>query len=514
MVLFSISVYLFIGVILLSIMFVNSFLRGKSSYAKVLGMLALILQVYLLGYLMEINTESLEKMLFWNQIQYFGIPFIPALWLAVSMLYTGRGKYLKGFGGFIIFIIPLATFAFRFTNDWHHLFYSHVELQHYGSLNRMLLGKGPWYFVQAGYVLIALVLCSYFYFQCYRKSTSYERLQFRLLLIASVLPYMALVLGIGDIRLGIDYTALILPICLLLINLALTRYDFLEIKALARERVFEDSAEGLILLNRFGRIVDFNEACIRFLRWFDVQIVREEQLDFMLKDRTELLESIRRLEDKVIHLQVGEEDRYVHISARAVQNKGERVGLLITLDDVTERERLRKRLVEMASTDELSGLNNRRRFREYAVEAYRHALRYQEHISVLMMDIDNFKTINDTFGHFAGDTVIKDLAEMLRESFRGTDVVGRIGGEEFAVVMLGADTMKAYQKAEHFRQLVERKRISFEKQQIRITISIGVAELKGETPDLDSLLNSADNALYEAKRGGRNCTVVDNLSRY
>ena len=81
-----ISIYLFIGVLLLSFMFVNSFVRGKSSYAKAFGALSLTLQVYLLGYLVEINAGSLQEMYFWNQVQYSGIPFFPALWLVVSML--------------------------------------------------------------------------------------------------------------------------------------------------------------------------------------------------------------------------------------------------------------------------------------------------------------------------------------------------------------------------------------------------------------------------------------------
>jgi diguanylate cyclase (GGDEF)-like protein len=170
-------------------------------------------------------------------------------------------------------------------------------------------------------------------------------------------------------------------------------------------------------------------------------------------------------------------------------------------------------LIEMASTDELSGLNNRRRFRESAKEAYQRAQRYQEPVSVLMMDLDYFKKINDSFGHLAGDAVIRDFSKMLQTTFRGTDVIGRMGGEEFAVVMLDTDEIKAYQKAEYFRQTVERKSVLFEQQQIRLTVSIGVAELKEETLNFDALMNKADSALYVAKRAGRNCTVIDNQSR-
>lgn len=512
MVIKCLSMYLFIGVMLLSFMFVNSFLRGRSSYAKVLGALSLTLQVYLLGYLMEINTGSLKEMLFWNQIQYFGIPFFPGLWLVVSMLYTGRGKYLQGFRSLFIFAIPLMTFVLHLTNDWHHLYYSRIELQQFEGMNLMLLTKGPWYFVQMVYVLITLVLCSWFYFQRYRKSTGDEKIQLRLLLLASVLPYIALILvtlNIGGI--GIDYTALILPPCILLINLALTRYNFLEIKVLARDRVFEDSAAGLILLNRFYRVVDFNAASILFFRWFDAQI-KVEQLDLLLKDRQDLLDSIRRSEDKIFHLVAEGEDRYVNINVRGVQNKQEKAGLLITIEDVTERELLRRRLIEMATTDELSGLNNRRRFRECAEEAYQCARRYQEHLSVLMMDIDYFKRINDSYGHLIGDAVIRDFSELLSDAFRGTDIIGRMGGEEFAVVMLNTDSESACKKAESFRQMIENREMIYGQLRFRITVSIGAAEFDNETHDFDALVNRADSAMYEAKRAGRNRTVVEGHS--
>lgn len=505
-----VSIYLFIGVLLLSFMFVNSFMRGKSSYAKAFGALSLTLQVYLLGYLLEINASSLPEMFFWNQIQYLGIPFFPALWLVVSMLYTGKGKYLQGFRGLVVFAIPLITFFLRLTNDWHHWYYSQIELQQFMGVTYMLLTKGPWYFVQTAYVLIALVLCTLFYFQRYRNSTGDEKIQFRLLLLASVLPYLALVLvtvNVGGI--GIDYTALILPPCILLLYLSLTRYNFLEIKDLARERVFEDSRAGLILANRFYRVVDFNDASIIFFRWFNASI-KEAQLEFLLKDHQDLWACIRNSEDRVFHFLVEGEDRYVNIDTRIVQNIKETVGYLITFEDVTERECLKQRLTEIANTDELTGLNNRRRFREGAEETYQQARLCHEDLAVLMMDIDFFKKVNDSYGHHGGDAVLRDFAAMLRETFGGTDVVGRIGGEEFAVVMLKTDAERAFDKAEDFRKAVAEKTVVFGEKRICVTVSIGVAELNDAITDFDALINRADHALYQAKHSGRNRTVVKN----
>jgi len=364
-----ISVYLFVGVMLLSFMFVYSFLRGKSSHAKVLGMLSLTLQIYLLGYLVEINASSLEDMLFWNQVQYFGIPFFPALWLIVSMLYTGKASYLKGLRSLVIMAVPVLTFLIRLTNDWHHLYYSRIELQQFGESQIMLLTKGPWYLAHVVYVFLTLIACTIIYFQRYRKSLGDERIQFRLLFLASVLPYIAMIfvmLNIGGI--GIDYTALILPPCILLINLALIKYNFLDIKVLARERVFEDSAVGMILLNRQYFVVDFNTASVPFFQWFRIAI-KEAPIEYLLKEHPELLESILRSESKIFRVDAEGAARDVNVSTKRVFNKDEAIGLLVTLEDVTERERLNRQLVELANTDVLSGLRNRRSFMEQAENA-------------------------------------------------------------------------------------------------------------------------------------------------
>ena len=509
MVIKCISIYLFVGVIFLSVIFANSFIKGKSSYASLLGLLSLALQVYLLGYLMELNSESLERMIFWNKVQYLAIPFSALLWFGICMVYTGRSKFFKSIGGVCFIIFPVITVIVRMTNDWHHLFYNKIDLRYVGGMKLLLLGKGPWYLVFSGYMLMILILNIWFYIQRYRRSEGTERMQFRLLLSASVLLCTAMIfctVNIGGI--GIDYMAFAMPNCILLIHLALTRYNFLEIKILGRERVFEESATGLILLNNSYLIVDYNEAGIMFFQWFQLQIGKEKPLDLLLKDQAVLLESIKSSENKVVQLTVMGEPKYVDVNIRSVQHKKEKGGFLLTFEDVTERELLKQRLITMANMDELSGLNNRRRFRECAIEAIQHAQSNHGDISVLMMDIDNFKIINDTYGHMAGDAVIKEFSQILREIFIGMNIVGRMGGEEFAVVMPDADAQKAGSQAEHFRQVLERKKVSFGEKNIGVTVSIGVAQLNQEAIDFDGLLNSADNALYEAKRSGRNRTVV------
>ena len=282
------SVYLYIGILLLMYMFVHSFSRGKTNHTRALAALSLSIQIYLLGYMMEINMKELDQLMFWNQVQYFGIPFFPALWLLVSIIYTGRGKHLKGIHWVLIFGVPVITFIARLTNSLHWLYYSDVELKSTGDVTLMFLSKGPSYVFQMSYVLVTLLLCTWFYYQRYKKSKGHERMSFRLLLIASVLPYVALVMvALNTGGTGIDFTAIILPPCVYLIHLALTRYNFLEVKALARERVFLDSEYGFVILNNDYQVVDYNAKSAVFFSWLGVHM-NFDRLDELLVNHPDI----------------------------------------------------------------------------------------------------------------------------------------------------------------------------------------------------------------------------------
>lgn len=503
------SIYLFSSVIFLSIMFVYSYSRGKSAFAKAFGFLALTLDIYLLGYLLEVNTDTIESMMFWNQIQYFGIPFFPGFWLMVSLLYTGRIKHFWSKTSVIVFIIPVITFFMRLTNDLHHLFYSTVGVNVLGDITFLVLGKGPWYYVQMLYSLVVLILCTAFYYQKLIKTTNQERKQFELLFIASIIPYAALILITFDpAKLGIDYTAIVLPPCILLINYALSRYNFLGLMQLARERVFEESHEGLILMDRHYVIRDFNASSILYFSLFGVKL-KNEDLGLILKDHEEILHSIYSRKPCVHTIISDDEQYYIEFSTKDIGKKDELAGILLTIEDVTTSEKLELQLRELAQTDELTGLNNRRYFMEETSKILNHALRYDEKLTMLMMDIDHFKVINDTYGHACGDLVLSTLAKLIRATYRSTDIVGRFGGEEFVVAMVNTSAEEAYARAESLRTNIEGLSIRCQDNDIRVTISIGIAELNRERFEkLDELLNCADGAMYQAKERGRNQTVI------
>jgi len=166
------------------------------------------------------------------------------------------------------------------------------------------------------------------------------------------------------------------------------------------------------------------------------------------------------------------------------------------------------RIEELSHTDELTGLSNRRHFLEVAAEVLAHEHRHDRTVSVIMIDADRFKSINDEFGHQAGDQVLRRIGETLREASRVGDRVGRYGGEEFAMVLPETDADAAREVGERLRATIEQLRVTPDDRVL--TISLGVAEATlGES--LHTVLGRADRALYEAKARGRNRVVVASL---
>ena len=169
-----------------------------------------------------------------------------------------------------------------------------------------------------------------------------------------------------------------------------------------------------------------------------------------------------------------------------------------------KRYELEKRLEEMSYTDTLSGLHNRRYFMEFLQKELRRYTRRGKPFSLLMIDIDRFKRINDAYGHPVGDIVIQALADVLKREVRQMDFVARIGGEEFAVILPDTEEAKAMEAAERIREAAESTEIRLPSQPpIRFSISVGIAMAELDR-DISAILRASDTALYEAKDRGRN----------
>jgi diguanylate cyclase (GGDEF)-like protein len=179
-------------------------------------------------------------------------------------------------------------------------------------------------------------------------------------------------------------------------------------------------------------------------------------------------------------------------------------GRMLVYADVTDLVQQADKLKELATVDGMTGLFNRRHFFSLAEMEWSRYLRHWRPMSLLMLDIDQFKSINDRFGHDAGDHVIVQIADICRQEKRKSDVVARFGGEEFLLLLPETSLTEAERVAERLRQLVETRDLSVASLAINATISIGVAEANPYMEAIFDLIKLADQALYNAKNAGRN----------
>ncbi|KXS45136.1 MAG: diguanylate cyclase [Candidatus Frackibacter sp. T328-2] len=171
---------------------------------------------------------------------------------------------------------------------------------------------------------------------------------------------------------------------------------------------------------------------------------------------------------------------------------------------IKKEDEYKKKLENIARYDELTGLLNRRSLMANLKEEFSKAEKYNTSLAVIMYDLDHFKDVNDTYGHNCGDLVLKEVSQTVKDEVRQNDIVGRLGGEEFLLILPNTDGQNAIKVAEKCRKAIEEMKINYKENKIKITASFGVTEVSNSIDTTDELLNIVDKNMYEAKSSGRN----------
>lgn len=264
------------------------------------------------------------------------------------------------------------------------------------------------------------------------------------------------------------------------------------------------------VLDEQGRFVRWNRAAQELVEASPESMSRKRVQDAVFDEDRPLVASMiqeafakgyAEAEVRVVH--PADEVHWRFMTARRVDIAG-RHYLVGTGLDVTERKKLEHDLEHQARTDFLTGIPNRRHFLDLADLELARARRYGRPFSVLMLDLDLFKSVNDRYGHRVGDLALQKVVEVCRQALREVDVIGRLGGEEFGIMLPETDAEQAMQVADRVRQSIAAASVPLPQGgSVCITTSIGVATYTEADPDFDGVLTRADRALYEAKRTGR-----------
>lgn len=281
---------------------------------------------------------------------------------------------------------------------------------------------------------------------------------------------------------------------------------------------FEYAANGMALLGLDGILLKVNQALCSMLESAEDHLAGTNMLDITLPEDAEL--GVRQRE----RLLLGQTNAF-KVEKRLVTRSGHLLWVLMSvslvrgaegnplyfiaqIENIDKRKQLEGELFILATTDPLTGISNRREFLSRAEFELQRCRRQETILAFLMVDIDAFKAINDSWGHAAGDAVLTAMVESSRAVLRTTDLFGRLGGEEFGIVLAGVDRLALEAIAERVRQTVAQRVVRAEHGTIHFTVSIGLAFLTEGLRTVDDLMRRADAALYEAKSRGRNRVCV------
>jgi len=489
---------------------VYGFTRSRSPVALPFAGLAVVATFHALGSAFELASADLAGKIFWTRIEYIGIVFIPVFWLLLTARYSGKDKDLtKTVLGSMIFLSTL-TLTLNYTNDWHHLYYTSLGLDLSGAFPVIVIGKGIWYWVNQVYINLGILVGTIMLIAGYGRGSLTYRRQTRLMITASLFPWIGfLVYLAGASPHNIDLTPFGMALSLPLFGLALFRYRLLDIVPIAREAVFSGMGDGVIVMDGAFRLIDFNPAANRLFPQLDARLIGEPVIAIM-KDHPQILDLIKIGQDTTaeINLDQNEGRPFYHVRISPIMNRrGRTIGRALLFSETTEQVLLREKLRSLATLDELTGACNRRYFTEQGRKEIARAKRHSRALSVIVIDLDHFKAINDRWGHEAGDVVLRGASGRIRNELRSADIFGRHGGEEFSIMLPATPPDQAVLVAERLRKAItETPYRLLSGASVNLTASLGTAGMAVIAEQtLEDLIRAADRAMYQAKAAGRDC---------
>ncbi|MBC2736952.1 MAG: diguanylate cyclase [Desulfobacteraceae bacterium] len=291
-----------------------------------------------------------------------------------------------------------------------------------------------------------------------------------------------------------------------------------EVAALEMSQIFNATSDGICVINKDFQISKYNRILQDMMAGMGLAMTEETCSDVFghafcktkrcLMNRI-LKDGLDRIEEEIEMTSADGGKRTLIVTAQPLLDlTADTIGIVASYTDITDRKQIEEELRRLATTDPLTGAYNRRQFMERAQEEIDRSKRYNTPLTLLMIDIDHFKTVNDTFGHNAGDAVLKRMVSESMIQLRGSDIFCRLGGEEFAAILTHTAPEQGILAAERLRKALKALTVTTTTGPVRFTVSIGVASLVQADLTLEQVMKKADDALYDAKDQGRDRVVA------
>ncbi|MDL2236376.1 diguanylate cyclase [Christensenellaceae bacterium OttesenSCG-928-K19] len=396
----------------------------------------------------------------------------------------------------LLFIVPVLVLVLAITNPFHHLIVESVEKSADSFGFFFVYGKLSAPLAIYSYILVGVVILNAFL--TIRNAAKRNRRLIWIIVAISIFPSLFSLLEMAT-----PYLAGIHPAYLLMfIPVLFITNIFYQYLHSARNKAISHTGEIYVLFDRWGSCVDANRAGREFFQRFcNTQAPTLLSLEKLVGQN-----GLAGLEEAEFELESDDAFKYYRISSFQISDTISRdCGDGFLIREVTEFREQMNKLSSLAAKDALTGIKNRRYFDEYSKNSVLHSARHNQPLTLLMLDIDHFKRVNDTYGHIIGDEVLITLCRICSQVLRKTDVFCRYGGEEFVILVEGTNKQGGMETAERILNAVNVQPFSTSAGDIPITVSIGGCSLTAQREDqIERWLECSDQMLYEAKRGGRN----------
>jgi diguanylate cyclase (GGDEF)-like protein/PAS domain S-box-containing protein len=487
---------------------VHAWRRRSIAGAQLFAGIAFSEAVWTLGYVMQLITPSLEGKIFWNNTQFIGAIAAPLMFLGFALDYDQPYRPPRRFSWKHVAPVAILMVLFVWTDELHGLFRGNAYIVASQPFSELLFEPVPGYAVYTIYAYSLLILTTLILISRYLNASQLYRIQVGIVLFGILVPWVSTVitaLGLIPLKLH-ELTPITFGISNLIIAWALFRYHLFEIVPVARDYLIEQMRDAVFVLDSLLRIVDLNPSAKKILGLGNIEVAGEK-IDAFLPLNVNWSDIISgSLKNIEIVLEKEGRPGYYEVQSSKLNHPWGRSTLyLVVLRDIHERKEIEEKLRLLAITDPLTGIFNRRHVFNLAQQEIERALRKGHDLSIILFDIDDFKQVNDAFGHLVGDKVLENLTQHCQVDLRSFDIFGRYGGEEFVIVLPETDSDHAWQVAERIRVLIENLSIPDAHESVHVTISAGIASLGAHSKmSRDQLLEQADRALYRAKAAGRN----------
>jgi diguanylate cyclase (GGDEF)-like protein len=442
------------------------------------------------------------------RFQYFGIAYFPVFWLIFTLQYTHQDARLSRSVIRILMVLPTINLILALTDHWHGLIWRHVTIgSSTGNPNIIFKIEHGWWFnhilAPSGYLMllagIGVLLYAFFVnSELYRRQILFL-LAISLIPIGINVPYI-----VADASLyGLDMTPIGLAISGIVVQVGLFKGRIFDLSPISYRSVFLNSSEAVILLDQSCQIVDLNPSAYGETPYPSEPLVGS-LFQWAFPDYGSLITElpVREL-TQIFTTNVHGSPQTKEVKVRSLRSPGgQAVGWAIIIRDVTLEYQQQSELKRIAYLDELTGVCNRRQLEITAMNALSPDGQSHWPIALIYLDLNAFKPINDTYGHEAGDAILRHVASCLKTSVRSEDLVVRLGGDEFVALLFKANRAAANSAGDRIRSHLQ-KPVEFNGDLLRVGASIGIACFPQDGQTLRDLLHSADQEMYQYKQASR-----------